>query len=537
LIQLQKYYKRHPHGYDKNAGLLRRSLWLAIAVMSSCGLAVNAGKAEDLQRQSVKPIEQVTFENNLPNNLANNLPNNLPNGDRLAQLPMALTPSQLQLRDIGNELNGLALAINGTPQISTLRVNNPDRVILDLQATEVMPKLHNAVLPINRYGIKQVRVAQFQKSPAIARLVFDLDGSEPINWQSSFDQNRGIFLLRPLGGLASPVPAAPTTPTNIAQANPITATVIEGLTFNGYGQLVIQANRPVSYRGSFDNASNIYSFTIPTASISPRLRRPVLGASSPIEQIRLNQSGSTVVVSVKTTAGWQIQETNRTNPLEIPLQLTSVGRVTLPIGRSPNMPIANSPNQPSLSTSNVNGRQLVMIDAGHGGNDVGATRSGNYEKDITLPMSLQLGRFLQQMGYAVAYTRTEDIELDLEPRVAMADNANASVFVSVHVNSLDASSSGVNGVETYHAPGSSLGNSLANLVHQQILASTGANDRGVRSARFYVVTKTSMPAILVETGFITNPTESSKLLNPAYQSRMAEAIARGVDQFLKSYRR
>ncbi|MCY7334138.1 MAG: N-acetylmuramoyl-L-alanine amidase, partial [Pseudanabaena sp. CAN_BIN31] len=78
---------------------------------------------------------------------------------------------------------------------------------------------------------------------------------------------------------------------------------------------------------------------------------------------------------------------------------------------------------------------------------------------------------------------------------------------------------------------------LAELVHQQIIASTGANDRGVRSARFHVIVKTSMPAILVETGFITNPAEASKLVNTAYQERMAEAIAKGVDQFLKSYRR
>jgi len=154
-----------------------------------------------------------------------------------------------------------------------------------------------------------------------------------------------------------------------------------------------------------------------------------------------------------------------------------------------------------------------------------------------LAMSKQLGRILQQMGYSVMYTRTEDIDLDLEPRVQMAENARASAFVSVHVNSLDASSSQVNGVETYHAPNASLGKNLAELVHQQIIASTGANDRGVRSARFYVITKTSMPAILVETGFITNPSEASRLLNNNYQERMAAAIAQGIDQFLKSYRR
>ena len=178
-----------------------------------------------------------------------------------------------------------------------------------------------------------------------------------------------------------------------------------------------------------------------------------------------------------------------------------------------------------------------MIDPGHGGPDVGATRNGVYEKNITLSMSGYLGRILQQMGYAVVYTRTEDIDLDLEPRVQIAENSRASAFVSVHVNSLDANASQVNGVETYYAPGASLGENLAELVHEQIIASTGANDRGVRSARFHVIVKTSMPAILVETGFITNPSEAARLVSSAYQERMAAAIAKGIDQFLRSYRR
>ena len=307
-------------------------------------------------------------------------------------------------------------------------------------------------------------------------------------------------------------------------------TTIEGLTFNGYGQLVIQANRAIAYRSSLNLATNTYSFTIPMAQISAQLRRPILGTNSPIEQIRLNQVGDAVVVTVKTIAGWQIRETARTSSQEIALQLNSVRQVV-----TSGLTLSRSPAQTTYG--NTTGRELIVIDPGHGGPDVGATRNGVYEKDIVLSVSKQLGRILQQMGYAVIYTRTEDIDLDLEPRVQIAENARASAFVSIHVNSLSASASQVNGVETYHAPGASLGKSLAEFVHEQIIASTGATDRGVKSARFHVIAKTSMPAILVETGFITNPSESAKLVNSAYQERLAEAIARGMDQFLKSYRR
>ena len=324
-------------------------------------------------------------------------------------------------------------------------------------------------------------------------------------------------------------PTLSSTPVSII-SNSDLPTTIEGLTFNGYGQLVIQANRAIAYRSSLNLATNTYSFTIPMAQISAQLRRPILGTNSPIEQIRLNQVGDAVVVTVKTIAGWQIRETARTSSQEIALQLNSVRQVV-----TSGLTLSRSPTQTTYG--NTTGRELIVIDPGHGGPDVGATRNGVYEKDIVLSVSKQLGRILQQMGYAVIYTRTEDIDLDLEPRVQIAENAKASAFVSVHVNSLSASASQVNGVETYHAPGASLGKSLAEFVHEQIIASTGATDRGVKSARFHVIAKTSMPAILVETGFITNPSESAKLVNSAYQERLAEAIARGMDQFLKSYRR
>ena len=465
-----------------------------------------------------------------------------------AQIPLSgqisgqISGQKLQLRNVQVGAEGVALLINGRPQMSTVRMANPDRVIYDLQGTEVPSSLHNSTVAVNRYGIRQIRVAQFQKSPAIARLVFDLDNTSPASWQSSFDSGRGLLLLKPTGVNATlpnqPIASLPvgSLPV-ISQSNLPTAnlpTTIDGLAFNGYGQLVIQASRAIAYRGSLDLANNTYNLTITAARISPQLRRPILGANSPIEQIRLNQVGDAVVVTVKAIAGWQVREAVRTNPQAIALQLTSVGQVAKSVFSNSRSPFPQTYG--NIYASN-NGRQLVMIDPGHGGPDVGATRNGVYEKDIVLAMSQQLGRILQQMGYSVMYTRTGDIDLDLEPRVQIAENARASAFVSVHVNSLDAHASQVNGVETYYAPSSSLGKSLAEFVHAQILASTGANDRGVRSARFHVITKTSMPAILVETGFITNPSEASKLVNSAYQQRMAEAIARGVDQFLKSYRR
>ena len=461
----------------------------------------------------------------------------------LAQLPTA-TP-KLKLRNVQSVADGFALQINGVPQILSLRTSSPDRLILDLQATEVSLEIHNAIVAVNRYGIKQVRVAQFQKSPAIARLVFDLSSDVPINLFSSFDSNQGLLRLRLAGMVAeNSRNALPVVQANTSNPNNFVSdkAIVEGLSFNGYGQLVIKANRAIGYQGRFDARTNTYIFRIPNCQIATQLRRPLLGSNSPIEQIRLNQVGDMVDVSITTSSGWQITETGRANPQEIALQLVSVGAPVV-TAKTRSQPLINNSNPSNRITQAVvnsqigNSKQIVVIDAGHGGPDVGATRGGVYEKDIVLAMSLQLGSILQQMGYGVVYTRTQDEDLDLEPRVQIAENVKASAFVSVHVNSLDADASGVSGVETYHAPSASLGKTLAELVHQQVIASTGANDRGVRSARFHVILKTSMPAILVETGFITNPSEAAKLISAAYQRRVAEAIATGVDQFLKSYQR
>ncbi len=167
---------------------------------------------------------------------------------------------------------------------------------------------------------------------------------------------------------------------------------------------------------------------------------------------------------------------------------------------------------------------------------MGATANGLYEKDIALAISQRLGSALEKMGYTVVYTRTDDSDVDLDPRVQIAEDAKANVFISIHLNSVESKSEDVNGIETYFAPGATSGEALARAVHEEVIAATNANDRGVRSARFYVVRNTSMPAILIETGFITSPEESGNLNTASYQQKIADAIARGVDAFLKGKR-
>lgn len=441
----------------------------------------------------------------------------------------------IKLNSIRPTTSGLMLTVNANPQIRIQREDNPDRLIVDLQNTAVVKELHKSSLPMNRFGVKQVRVAQFQNNPAIARLVFDLDNTDPnskVAWQSQYIAATNTLLLTPANQVTQK-PITPSLPIPVS-SNPINTTkpaAIESLRFSSTGQLVINANQPVNYQTNLDRASGIFNLIVANANISPNLQRPTLLANSPIERIRLSQVGNSVEIGIKTSSSWQIREIQRQNNQQINLQVSSNRVSQIP----PNNQTTSPSNNPSESLQNPNrqGLGVIVVDPGHGGPDVGATRNGVYEKDITLEISKYLGAILQQMGYSVIYTRTSDIDLDLEPRVQIAENARADAFVSVHVNSLDVNASSVSGVETYHARGSTVGQELASYVHSQIIASTGANDRDIRGAGFYVIAKTSMPAILVETGYITNPAEAANLVNPNYQQRMAQAIAKGIDQFIR----
>lgn len=173
------------------------------------------------------------------------------------------------------------------------------------------------------------------------------------------------------------------------------------------------------------------------------------------------------------------------------------------------------------------GQYTVVIDPGHGGRDPGAVGIGELqEKVVVNDIAPKVAEILRKQGVNVVMTRDSDIEVDLAPRVETAERANASLFISIHANAISMSRPDVNGLETFYA--SDAGHQFANTVHETVLRAMGMRDRQVRSARFYVIRRTSMPAILIETGFVTGAEDSPNLAAPEWRDRMAEAIAQGI---------
>jgi N-acetylmuramoyl-L-alanine amidase len=180
------------------------------------------------------------------------------------------------------------------------------------------------------------------------------------------------------------------------------------------------------------------------------------------------------------------------------------------------------------------GRFRVVIDPGHGGPDPGAVGIGGLrETDVVLDVSLQVAQLLQARGVQVLMTRTSEVDVDLPPRVALANSSNADVFVSIHANALSMARPDVNGVETfYFQSGSS--QRLAQAIQSRIMAvSPGTHDRGARPGRFFVIRRTVMPAALAEMGFVTGRIDAPRLADPGFRRRLAVAIGAGILDFLQ----
>ncbi len=187
-------------------------------------------------------------------------------------------------------------------------------------------------------------------------------------------------------------------------------------------------------------------------------------------------------------------------------------------------------NLPSVSKN----RYLVVLDPGHGGPDPGAIGIGGVrESEIVLDVSRQVERLLSSKGVKVVMTRRREIDLDLPPRVNIANKIGADAFVSIHANASRGFQRDVNGLETYYFSGKR-GLSLAKNIQVEILkAAPKSPDRGVRKGRYFVIRRTHMPAALVEIGFLTGRDDARSLSSADHRKKLAFAISKGILNYLK----
>jgi len=452
----------------------------------------------------------------------------------------------------------------GYPQLRVNRSRDLRTIYVDISGATIAPSLTQRDVPVNQYGVNQVQFNQLLTTPPAVRMTLRVERTSP-DWQASVSGNNGVVILptrgfasmpenkNPRSGFASMAEnkspssgldssTSSTLPTSNALAT------IQSVEIGAGSQLIIRADRNLSGTGSWDRSTGMYRITIPNARLTTAVRGPDFNPSSPILRVRLQQQDPrTVLIFVQPAAGVQIGQLNQIGDQFLSLELE---RTRSPIAPSVGLPPLQRTNPQPLSGQlpgnpgygygtqpqtrpTPHGRVVVVIDPGHGGQDSGAPGIGGLlEKDVVLPIGKRIAAILEQNGVQAVLTRNADFFVGLQGRVDIADHVHADVFVSVHANSID-NRPDVNGLEVYYYDS---GYNLAEVVRKTILRSISTiKDRGTRKARFYVLRKSSMPSILVETGYMTGTEDNPRLANPEYQNKMAEAIANGILQYLKQH--
>ncbi len=180
-----------------------------------------------------------------------------------------------------------------------------------------------------------------------------------------------------------------------------------------------------------------------------------------------------------------------------------------------------TPNVPHTASG------TVVIDPGHGGKDPGATSyHGYYEKTVNLSIARKVASYLENRGVRVIMTRNSDTFIELNERADIANRAGADLFVSIHADAHQSRSQ--NGYTIYVARSASWSSKKIGIAIEQSMGQTGLSSKGIRNADFRVLVRTACPAVLIECGYLTNPSEAALLDDSDFQDRIARSIADGI---------
>lgn len=392
------------------------------------------------------------------------------------------------------DVTRIAIQTQGSYKILTDQIERPYRVYFDLNGVRPPATAQHGIqtIQVGDKRLKQIRIAEV--SPGRTRIVFDLEGPAEVASSQLVNPDRLIIELRPKGTALSALSTVPPL-ADAAESKPLPTS-----------EVTLPSKPPLT------------AVPVATAISKPTVRNPT-GAASPAKH---GSDGDSSLVRV----------------------------FGLKLGK-------------------------VVIDAGHGGHDTGTIGPhGLLEKDLVLDVALRLGKLIrQQMGANVIYTRSDDTFIPLEERTKIANNEKADLFLSIHANSSPELSA--TGVETYffnftsdrnsldlatreNATSTSSISDLNDLLHRAVLKAkleesrefaqrvqsalwscsvkmnNKSRDRGVKQAPFVVLIGATMPSILAEIGFVSNPHDEKFLERPDQRQKIAEALYQGVSRYANS---
>ncbi|WP_288794667.1 N-acetylmuramoyl-L-alanine amidase [uncultured Megamonas sp.] len=296
-----------------------------------------------------------------------------------------------------------------------------------------------------------------------------------------------------------------------------------------YLHIEINTNREVKNFSIQENPNNKYQliFNIEDAQISNISRQEKLDGNI-AKKVFLQEKKDTVQGKI------YLQEEVNNN-----YKIYSLGKkgIAIDIFNS----VVNTPVASDVALSNVKNK-IITIDPGHGGSDSGAVGPNGYtEKEGAFAISQKVASILNQSGAKVVMTRDSDVDVygpnasarnELQARVDVGNNANSDIFVSIHCNAFV--NPAANGTQTFYYGSSYQGQRLAQSIQEKMIEVNGLRDRGISTCNFYVVKHSYMPAVLIETAFITNYDEEALLSDDEWQTTMAKAIAEGINEYFSN---
>ena len=509
----------------------------------------------------------------------------------LAGASQSQNPSEAQIVSIRywswGDVTRVAIGISGDYKMESGQLDNPLRLYFDLSGlpAQAGPPRKQHVIPVQDRLIKQIRVAE--TAPGVTRVVFDLEALVDYSSTQLAHPDRLIVEVRPKGkGAAAELDIRPT----VSGAKRLTSDEAEpepsapsGITPPRRAPAIDLPSLPEKSpdRKPFDLSAAGPPPALPylVEPLSPVMRAVIYG---PLDRMRLAPPRSTggytktaradslpsVVLparSSSTASAKSAAVEPQPDSSDIPSSSGQALSQTAPATRD---------SQGNRSLVRVFGLKLgkVVIDPGHGGKDTGTIGPhGLREKDLVLDVAERLGQLVEsRLGSQVVFTRTGDTFIPLEERTAMANAEKADLFISIHANSSSATSA--TGVETYYfnfttekaaldlatrenATSESSIHDLNDLLQKAVLKAkveesrefaqkvqtslqvmsvkmnSRSRDRGVRKAPFVVLIGASMPSILAEVGFVSNPRDETALRKPEQRQKIADALMKGIEQY------
>ncbi|MDQ2712893.1 MAG: N-acetylmuramoyl-L-alanine amidase [Acidobacteriota bacterium] len=492
-----------------------------------------------------------------------------------AQLPPAAHVEAIRFWSFG-DVTRVAIQTEGDYKLFSDQIEKPARVYFDLTGLRPPATVHRGfqTISINDRLVKQIRVAEV--GPAKTRIVFDLNAPVEVLSSQLVNPDRLMIELRPKSQPKPTVSLARSTTgsqkvdlsSEKTNPDPDTMSIDNGIKSSAKGEGVRSAKTPS-----------------PTVGVESKVSPPppdVRQTEPSRDQVTpaLPAASSSHPISTPLTLGPAKNPASESTPVEAASSVPTVGSHEAP-------PVAPAPAKLSgviaaakrnstgdRSLVRVLGLKLgrVVIDAGHGGHDTGTIGpDGLMEKDLVLDVALRLGKLItQQLGAEVVYTRSGDVFIPLEQRTKIANTEKADLFISIHANSSPEPSA--SGVETFYfnltsdkvgldlatrenATSVSSISDLNDLLHKAVLENkleesrefaqkvqaalwttslkmnTRSRDRGVRHAPFVVLIGATMPSILAEIGFVSNPHDERFLKRNDQRQKLAEALLKGVSQY------